>query len=54
MLHNIGKILSEHHNDYDCRRVLEEKKGKKGPTTDEKLLQALKDFIQENASEYVG
>jgi len=54
VLQNIGKILSEPHNDYDCRRILEEKEGKKELTADEKLLQALKDFIQENTGEYVG
>lgn len=45
---SIGKILSEPHNDYDCRRALEVKEGKKEPTTDEKLLQILKDFILES------
>lgn len=50
----IGKILVGSHNDYDCGRFLEEKEGKKEPTTDEKLLHALKDFMQENVGEYVG
>jgi len=51
---SIGKILSAHHNDYDCERALKVKEGNKEPTTEEKLLEALKNFMQENAGEYVG
>lgn len=48
VLQDIGKILAEYHNDYDCQRLLEEKEREKESTTDEKLLQALKCFIQNN------
>lgn len=48
---DIGMILSNPHNDYDCKRALEDKEGKK-LTTDEKLLQVLKDFVQEHTGEY--
>lgn len=50
---DIGKILSEPHNDYECQTIIKEKEGKKEPTTDEKLLQVLKDFMRENVREFV-
>lgn len=53
----IGKILSEPHDYYECKRILEEKEkekeGNKEPTTDEKLLQALKDFMHDNIGECI-
>ena len=51
---DIGKIIVEPHNDYDCQRILEERCEKKEQTTEERLLDALKCFIQENTGEFVG
>lgn len=47
-LRDIGKSLQEGHSSYECGRVLEEKSQKKEPTTGEKLLDALRQFILEN------
>ncbi len=50
-LKDIGKMLVEPHNKYDCDRVVEMKKKEEGVgimTSEERLLEALKDFIAEN------
>lgn len=49
---DIGKILSEPHNDYECQTIIKEKEGKKEPTVDEKLLNVLREFILEHAHTY--
>lgn len=50
---NIGEILSEPHNDYDCKRIIEEKEENKEPTIEEKLVEILRSFIRENSSEWI-
>lgn len=48
-LRDIGKILKEGHKSYDCERVIELKAVKKELNTDERLLEALRNFIYENS-----
>lgn len=50
-LKNIGKALQEGHDSYNCERILKEREPVKELTTDEKLIEALRDFVRENASE---
>ena len=45
VLEDIGKILQGKHDEYDCNKFLEAKQPKKEPTTEEKLLDAFKQFI---------
>lgn len=50
-LTDIGKILKEGHGSYDCKRIMELKSVKKEMNTDERLLDALRNFIHENSRE---
>lgn len=50
-LKDIGKALQEGHASYDCEKILKEREPVKELTTEEKLLDALRTFIRENASE---
>lgn len=50
-LKNIGKAIQEGHNSYDCEKILKEKEQVKELTTEKKLIDALRTFIHENASE---
>ena len=52
-LKDIGKLLKQGHNSYDCEKALKAKEPVKEWTTDEKLLDALKTFIRENSSEWI-
>lgn len=52
-LKNIGKALQEGHVSYDCEKILKEREPVKELTTDEKLIEALRTFIRENASEWI-
>lgn len=50
-LKNIGKALQEGHASYDCNKILKERESVKEPTTEEKLIDALRNFVYENVSE---
>jgi len=54
-LKNIGKAIQEGHTSYDCEKILKEREPIKELTTDEKLIEelieVLRTFIRENASE---
>ena len=50
---NIGKAIHDGHHSYDCEKILKEREPVKELTTDEKLLDVLKTFIRENASEWI-
>mgnify|MGYP003395087827 CR=1 FL=1 len=52
-LKNIGKAIQEGHASYDCEKILKEKEPVKELTTDEKLIEALRTFVRENASEWI-
>ena len=50
-LKDIGKLLREGHNTFDCDKILKSKEPVKELNTDERLIQALKVFIYENSPE---
>jgi hypothetical protein len=50
-LKNIGKAIQEGHTSYDCKKILKEREPVKELTTEEKLIDALRAFVQENLSE---
>ena len=52
-LKNIGKALQEGHSSYDCEKILKEREPVKDWTTEEKLVDALRTFVRENASEWI-
>ena len=52
-LKNIGKAIQEGHASYDCEKILKERESVKEPTTEEKLIEALRTFIRENSSEWI-
>jgi len=52
-LKNIGKAIQDGHASYDCEKILKEKELVKELTTDEKLIEALRTFVRENASEWI-
>lgn len=52
-LKNIGKAIQGGHAPYDCEEILKEREPVKELTTDEKLIEALRTFVHENASEWI-
>lgn len=50
-LKNIGKAIQEGHTSYDCEKI--EREPVKELTTDERLIEALRTFVRENASEWI-
>jgi homospermidine synthase len=50
-LKNIGRAIQEGHTWYDCEKILKEKGPVKELTTEEKLIEALRTFVQENLYE---
>lgn len=46
-IEDIGKFLSEEHDKIECDNNLRIKEGMKEPTTEKKLISALRDFIYE-------
>lgn len=52
-LKNIGKALQKGHASYDCEKILKEREPVKELTTEERLIDALRTFVRENASEWI-
>ena len=51
-LRDIGRLIQEGHNAFDCENILKEKEPKEW-TTEEKLIEDLRTFIRENSSEWI-
>lgn len=49
-IENIGKALKDGHSKIECDRVLESKKPKVIQTTEERLVEVLRDFIAKNSN----